>query len=244
MDWARRFEQQARWTAQVRRTYFEQIQVAAGSRVLEVGCGPGVILADGPLVPEQFRYGVDIDLPALRQARSRLPAAPLTACDGLHLPFAGEQFDITFCHYYLLWVDAQAALLEMRRVTRPGGWLLALAEPDYTARIDYPPPLDELGRQQTAALQAQGAHPQSGRSLGQLLAECGLKAITSGVLGGQWPAQMDPAEFDQEWQVLEHDLAGRLPHADLVAYRNRDYAARQRGERVLYVPTFFAAGQV
>ena len=38
------------------------------------------------------------------------------------------------------------ALDEMKRVTRPGGHVLILAEPDYTHRIDFPDELEYLGK--------------------------------------------------------------------------------------------------
>ncbi len=41
---------------------------------------------------------------------------------------------------------------EMKRVARPGGWLLALAEQDYGARVDEPAELKRWGELQTQAL--------------------------------------------------------------------------------------------
>jgi SAM-dependent methyltransferase len=53
------------------------------------------------------------------------------------LPFQ-PVFDVTFCHFLLLWVsNPEKVVAEMGRVTRPGG-SVRLAEPDYGGRIDYP----------------------------------------------------------------------------------------------------------
>jgi len=74
----------------------------------------------------------------------------------------------------------------MRRVVKPGGWVVALAEPDYGGRIDYPDQLSALGWKQASALSAQGADTNAGRKLAGWLAETGLKGIQTGLLGGQW----------------------------------------------------------
>ena len=52
----------------------------------------------------------------------------------------------------------------------------------------------------------------------------------------------DPAAWDLEWQVLESDLAGRVPHREIQRLKRLDRQARRRGERVLHVPTYYAWG--
>ena len=76
----------------------------------------------------------------------------------------------------------------MRRVVQPGGWVAALAEPDYGGRIDYPDALAALGWKQAAAVHAQGADIYAGRKLAGWLGQAGLKDIQVGLLGGQWGA--------------------------------------------------------
>ncbi|MFW6052077.1 MAG: class I SAM-dependent methyltransferase [Myxococcota bacterium] len=94
---------------------------ARGRRVLEVGCGTGLVLerlsriADGA-------YGVDLSLGMVRQARARgLPVAQgsITA-----LPFADDTFDLVCSFKVLAHVpEIDRALDELVRVTRPGGHL-------------------------------------------------------------------------------------------------------------------------
>ncbi|HEX9385056.1 MAG TPA: hypothetical protein VF918_01960, partial [Anaerolineales bacterium] len=56
----------------------------------------------------------------------------------------------------------------------------------------------------------------------------------------------DPSleEWEMEWAVLESDLAGFVPSDDIQKMKRRDQQARGRGERKLYVPTYFAWGHV
>jgi hypothetical protein len=121
---------------------------------------------------------------------------------------------------------------------------LALAEPDYGSRIDFPNSLAEIGRAQRAALIAQGANPDVGRELGRLFVLAGLGEVEVGVLGAQWAGPPSRTEFDMEWSVLEDDLQARLTSEVRERLRMLDWTARERGERVLYVPTFYAIGRV
>jgi SAM-dependent methyltransferase len=144
---------------------------------------------------------------AWRWLRSNQPAARLTQGDALSLPYAAGCFDLVLCHFLLLWIsDPVHAVAEMRRVTRPGGSVLALAEPDYGGRIDYPKDLEVLGDWQRFALQRQGADPQIGRRLGEIFNRAGIKLIEAGVLGGQWHAKPTRQEWALEWSVLLSDL--------------------------------------
>ena len=243
MDWHARYLQQACWTAQLRSYLFNKAGLSSARQVLEVGCGTGALLADFPL--KNGVFGLDVSHPALAQAVLHAPAAHLTCGDGARLPFPGAVFDLVFCHYLLLWVaDPQQVVSELCRVTRPGGAVLALAEPDYGGRIDYPLELAELGVRQARALRAQGADPLLGRKLAGIFHAAGLRQVETGILGAEWKDPLPEEGLEMEWQVLAEDLAGQVTGAEFQRLRALDGQARQRGERVLYVPTFFAWGIV
>jgi ubiquinone/menaquinone biosynthesis C-methylase UbiE len=243
MDWHTRYLQQARWTQQLRTYLFRKARLEVAQRVLELGCGSGAILAD--FTPETNIHGLDISMPALEQSAIHAPKACLTCGDGASLPFTASVFDIVFCHFVLLWVaDPDLVVSEMRRVTRPGGSIMALAEPDYGGRIDYPIGLSEIGRWQTQSLLRQGADPDMGRKLSGIFSKAGLKQIETGVMGGEWKTSLTEAEQWLENQVLEYDLADLVSSQDIQKMITLDRLARNRGERVLYVPTFYAWGVV
>jgi hypothetical protein len=128
-------------------------------------------------------------------------------------------------------------------VVRSGGWVLSLAEPDYGGRVDYPEELIRLGELQEAALRQQGAETRLGRRLGTLFHSAELKQVETGMLGGQWREAPSQEELDQEWAVLQTDLANELPPDELARLRRLDAGAWRRGERVLFVPTFYAMGR-
>jgi SAM-dependent methyltransferase len=242
MDWHKRFVQQAVWTGPLRSYLFKQSGMDTASRVLEVGCGTGAILT-GLTTPAAI-HGLDLEAGRLVEARLHAPQAILTRADALSLPYPSGVFDITFCHFLLLWVhDPLRALREMKRVTRSGGNVLALAEPDYSARLDKPDTLVPLGRWQIAALQRQGADTSMGSRLAELFSQAGIRLIETGTLQPGNQPQLTEEERDLEWSVLEADLAGSVPANEIQRLRCLDESAWESHQRVLYVPTYFAWGQ-
>lgn len=242
MNWHARYLQQASWTRDLRVYLFEKAGLNQARRVLEVGCGTGAILQE--LATPSAPHGLDIDPVALAQCHIHAPDAILTRGDGLSLPVANQTFDIVYCHYFLLWVnDPLQAILEMKRVTRSGGYLLALAEPDYYARIDEPAGLKILGEWQREALKKQGADPGFGSRLAETFFQAGIRLIETGSIQGQ---KNDPTaeEWEMEWAVIRADLAGFVPDSEIQKMKHLDEQARARGERVLHVPTYFAWGQI
>lgn len=243
-DLDQRYTQQAGWTSSIRQSLLSQVDLEHCQTVLEVGCGTGAVLEALPHSP-LIRCGIDLHLPTLRFAREKHPALTLAAANALHLPFDNACFEITFCHFFLLWVaQPLAALAEMRRVTRPGGWVIAFAEPDHAQRLDFPTGLEEIGRRQTHALQQRGADPRAGRKLRGWFAQTGLEQVYCGLLGGEWHTEGAlPPGWEQEWATLRSDLVAEVPAAELDRWQQLDRRAWLTGERVLYVPTFFAIGR-
>jgi SAM-dependent methyltransferase len=243
-EWHHRFQQQAAWTLAVRQYLFARQGLNTAARILEVGSGTGVITSWLSGYAKARGYGLDISMPALQFAREQGSRAIPCAGDARWLPFQADTFDAVVCHFFLLWVSHPAdALMEMARVTRPGGPVIAFAEPDYGGRIDYPPELVELGHLQAEALRSQGADPEMGRKLSSLFHVAGLSEIETGVLGGQWQGLPSKETLQSEWATFESDLAGTVPAQHLRELRQVDEKAWQNGQRVLFVPTFYAAGR-
>lgn len=243
MDWHQRFLQQAQWTAHLRAYLIQKAGIQPHHRVLEVGCGSGAVLQD--FSAGSHVMGLDIDFSSLLKARKFVPSASLLCADGHRLPFASQSLDFTICHYFLMWVNGSEVLHEMRRITRPGGAVIAMAEPDYGGRIDHPPALSAIGYYQTQSLRDQGADPATGRKIRGWFREAGLSNIESGVMAAQWNQdQPDPQELDMEWAVIRSDLEDYFAPDEINALEKTDRHAWEEGTRILFVPTFYAIGFV
>ena len=245
INWHARFTQQARWTADLRRFLLERFSLEQGQRVLEVGCGTGAVLQSLSTSPIKTGiFGLDIDRSFLEQAASNASQAVLAQGDAHKLPFEDSSFGFVCCHYLLLWVkNPLLALHEMRRVMYPGAWTAAFAEPDYGGRIDYPQELIELGELQERSLQHQGADTRLGRRLKALFHEAGFIEFDCGVIGARWVGPDTKLESDLEWEVLSHDLHDFTDADQLARLRHIDDTSRASSQRMLFVPTFYAAGQ-
>jgi ubiquinone/menaquinone biosynthesis C-methylase UbiE len=244
-DWRQRYQQQAGWTRSMRSYLFRRYDIGAGKRILEVGCGTGAVTSELSATSTSHVFGLDLNFPFLSLASENDPLTHYTAGDAFSLPFASVSFDAVFCHFFLLWIrDIPSVLAEIARVIRPGGTILALAEPDYGGRIDFPDSLTELGQWQAFALGSQGAQPNIGRRLMAEFLAAGFTEVESGLMGGQWKASYDPTVFEAEWKIIESDLAVMVSSSRLQALRRMDQVSHRKGERILYVPTFYASGKV
>jgi demethylmenaquinone methyltransferase/2-methoxy-6-polyprenyl-1,4-benzoquinol methylase len=101
--------------------------------VLDLATGTAdLALALRALDPGRLVVGGDFSEGMLRQARAKLGGRgerrlPLVACDALGLPFADRAFACVMSAFLLRNLeDLERGLREMRRVTRPGGRVIAL----------------------------------------------------------------------------------------------------------------------
>jgi ubiquinone/menaquinone biosynthesis C-methylase UbiE len=244
--WHQRYLQQASWTKNLRAYLYKKASLQQADRILDVGCGTGVLEYELENYTTTHLFASDIDYAALKLSRQYAPQSIYSRGDALSLPYADNSFEITFCHFLLLWVsDALSAVHEMVRVTRPAGYVIALAEPDYGGRIDFPPELSIIGDWQTDSLKQQGANPNMGRELRSIFFRAGLVNVEIGVMGGQWGLESTDRDNSLEWDVIRSDLHFNDQfHIQAATLQSMDRVARETGQRVLFVPTFYAIGMV
>jgi ubiquinone/menaquinone biosynthesis C-methylase UbiE len=127
-EWHKRYKQQAQWSQNLRIYLYKKAGLQNASNILDIGCGTGVLEHELPDYTTSRTFALDIDPIYLKFARDYAPQSDYTHCDALSSPFADHFFDVTFCHFLLLWVkNAKQTIAEMVRVTRLNGFVLALA---------------------------------------------------------------------------------------------------------------------
>ena len=123
----------------------EHVSIAARSRILDIGCGGGRTMRRmAELAADAHVDGVDYapaSVSIARETNAELIAAGRAAVHQAsvsRLPFADQSFDLVTAvetHYY--WPDFPNDLREVRRVLKPGGRLLIIAETYKGRRMDW-----------------------------------------------------------------------------------------------------------
>ena len=242
-EWNEQFARQAGWTRSTRAHLYRRANLLQARRVLDVGCGTGFVTEELAERTQGRVVGVDLDPGMVEFARERNGKAEYRSGDAHDLAFQDGSLDLVVCHFVLLWcANAARAAQEMVRVARPGGAVVVCAEPDYGGRIDYPDL--PLGRWQSQALRREGADPQLGRKLRGLFALPGVRHVEVGLIPGLWDLATLRTQFDAEWSLWERSLAGLIPPDELAQVKTADLVAIQTGERLVFMPVFYALVRV
>lgn len=108
----------------------DRAELTNGSELLDIGCGAGHTSA---YVAQHYGCkvtGVDISAEALDRAKALHGREPyfermsFALADANHVPYSDGHFDVVLCESVLFFInDKEAALKEMSRVLKPGGYL-------------------------------------------------------------------------------------------------------------------------
>ena len=191
----------------------------SGMTAADVGCSAGFIADELAGAGAARTYGVDIDVPGLRAARTRFGDHVQFVCSaGQALPFPDASLDVVvFNHIYEHVVDPDAVIADIKRVLKPDGVLylglgnrLGVIEPHYKLPfLSYLPPA-AADRYVRAFGRADSYYERfrTRRGLQQLLAGWHVVDYTLPILG-------DPAAFSGDDMVPA--MVSRLPERALAA---------------------------
>jgi ubiquinone/menaquinone biosynthesis C-methylase UbiE len=241
-EWHQQFSRQARWTQGIRTRLYRQAGLRHARLVLDVGCGTGVVTEEIARRTGGQVVGLDLAPAMIRFAADGVDGVQWVVGDAHDLPFPAETFDLVLCNYLLLWTERPEVVVEeMARVARQGGAVLATAEPDYGGRIDFPEDI-ALGPLMEESLRCEGAHPRIGRRLKAQFVAAGLE-VQTWVIPSIWDDQQLRQEFDAEWDFIFKTLNNVADEAQLRKHQERAWRALQAGERLIFMPVFWALGR-
>lgn len=175
--------------------------IAAGMRVVDVGCGPGGLTRE--LAARTGAENVAAIDPAAQFAeacRERTPGADVRVGVAEELPWSDGAFDAALSSLVIAFMrDPDQGVREMARVTRPGGTVAAcmwdIAGGGMTMlRIFW-----QAAREVRPGVQ--GERRLAGTAEGDIARRLQAAGLT-GVVGGALAASADYADFEDFWQPL------------------------------------------
>lgn len=129
-----------------RTAILQALGLKPGERLLEIGCGGGLLLRDA-LRTGARAMGIDHSEDMVRLARERAPAATVLLAAAERLPFAGRRFGVVAMSVvFFFFPDPAGVLSECCRVLRSGGRLAVYTTgPELRGTPAAPEPLASLG---------------------------------------------------------------------------------------------------
>jgi ubiquinone/menaquinone biosynthesis C-methylase UbiE len=194
----------------------EQLDLGRAHAALDVGCGPGIDVAEmARRMPDGAQVsGIDISETMIAEARQRTAGlgqrVSLRIGDAADLPYPDQTFDVCRAATVLQHVpDPARVIQEMARVTRPGGRVGVLEFDQETAFVDHPDTeTTRIILDTFASAMVQG---RMGRQTPRLLRAAGLTEVT--VLPG---VNLGSPQF---FRVILHDHVARLADEDVLTSR-------------------------
>ena len=176
------------WRQEVLRAW-SAAGITAGSKVIDIGAGPGFATLDladivGPAgrVVAVERSGRFLGLLGEEVARRGLRSVELVELDLMHDHLPASGFDAAWCRWVACFVpDPQLLVTRMAEALRPGGRAVFHEYSEYaTYRLLPPPPgsrcaVEGFVQAVFESWRAQGGEPDIARALPRLLAEAGLE---------------------------------------------------------------------
>ncbi|GGT88362.1 class I SAM-dependent methyltransferase [Streptomyces violascens] len=173
-------------------------RVRDGVRVLDVGTGTGAVAAAACARGARVT-GVDAEISMVELAAQAVPSAGIHLAVLPQLPFSDGLFDAVTGNFVLNHVGRpRAALAELRRVVRPGGWIAVTiwSVPTAAGQALLGRAVEAAGAVRPShipALAAEDDFPRTEAGLAELLTSAGLKDVVCESM--QWDHHTEAEEW-------------------------------------------------
>ena len=235
-----------------RATALEDVKFEGISKILDVGCGTGIVGVDLlNLIPSAQLFGLDIAPSVLRVAKEKISnerAYSFIGGNAYDLPFVEGSFDLVACQYVLQHLSQPVnALSEMRRVSHVGAQAVIFEFDDRTG-FTYPPApeeLQELFQAKIELIERKGGDRSIGRKLYHLLRSAGWTEIEVKIIPDIWQGAADRKNALESAYLSFTQLKPQLVAENLISEKSFNDGLKQLYDyyqsEVFSVLFFFAA---
>jgi len=150
-EWARQADRTDKMFAPLTQAAFSKLDLQAGERVLDIGCGAGetALTAARQVGSAGHVVGVDLSQPLLALGQQRAQASDVNIdfieADAGAEPIAGAPFDAAFSRFGVMFFeDPPAAFARIRTNLRPGGRMVFVTWRPFTENVWSSAPVEAL----------------------------------------------------------------------------------------------------
>ena len=233
------FLREMEYTKSFRKKIYEEIGLKNARRVLEVGCRQGYLSKEIREETEAQITAIDSNHVNIADASELVKGVEFYRETADKLSMRDESFDIVLCHYFFLWKPKPfGSLMELKRVCKKGGYVVALAEPDYLGWIENPNL--GLGENHKKTIEMQGGDPSTGRKLLSVFSSGGLETSIH-VNTRIWPQDELEGCIEKEWtNIFNQGLISEEEYKAKIEEEKKIIADKLR---VVALPIFTAVGK-
>ncbi|MEW5821535.1 MAG: class I SAM-dependent methyltransferase [Cyanobacteriota bacterium] len=198
----KQMRRQADWLKDLRNQLFRKANLRVREQILDIGCGSGIITNELSKRSKNNVTGVDKSPEKIELLKFKYPDITFICSDALNLPFQDESFDLITTSWLWVWInDINKFAQEIKRLLKPGGAYISLAEIDSEAIIEYP---DSLARKKDFYIEfikSSGGDPFVARKLVALFNEPNLNTKYGASLSMFDFSQLEKDYID-DWQQI------------------------------------------
>lgn len=203
-------------------------RIKSPMRLLDFGCGPGTITVDlGEILePGGSVIGIDFSEDVVAQARAHAEKSSSTNVTFhtrsiYETGFADDEFDVAYAHQVLQHLqDPVAALVEAKRVLKPGG-ICGVREVDWGTAAISPsnPALDRFLEIYFAVAKSNGGKADAGRYLKGWFVDAGFTDLEVTTSTWSFADQAGLEWWGGQWseRILHSNLASRAIEQDIAS---------------------------
>lgn len=196
-------KRQACWLQDLRTQLLRKANLRIRTKILDVGCGSGIITKELSDRSHNTVIGVDNNPDRIERLKKKFPEIDFIHADALNLPFENNLFDLIVTSQLWLWIkDIKKFAGEIKRLLKPNGVYISLSEFDHAARVDFPIELEFKKQLFIDSLIADGADPFVARKLRSLFTENNLNT-SWGAFCSMFDDRQLEEDFDKDWEYIK-----------------------------------------